>query len=56
MVTMGGVGSDGGVGISLPWRGSVRFTEVTLKFQHKYSQVIQSFALRERHGSDRGLY
>jgi len=31
-------------------RDSVRFTEVTLKLQHKYTQDIQSVAVREGHG------
>jgi len=48
MVTLGGVRSVG-VRVVLAYhvRDSVRLTDVTLKLQHKYTQVIQSVTVRE---------
>jgi len=48
MVTLEGVGSVG-VRVVLAYlvRDSVRLTEVTLKLQHKCTQVIQSVTVRE---------
>jgi len=48
MVTLGGVGivRERVVLVYLV-RDSVRFTEVTLKLEHKYTQVIQSVTVRE---------
>ena len=48
MVTLGGVGSVGEwVVLAYLVRDSVRLTEVILKLQHKYTQVIQSVTVRE---------
>jgi hypothetical protein len=48
MVIVGGVGSVG-VRVVLAYlvRDSVRLTEVTLKLQHNYTQVIWSVTVRE---------
>jgi len=48
MVTLAGVGSVGKrVVLAYLVRDSVKFTEATLKLQHKYTQVIQPVMVRE---------